>query len=89
MEACSALAWVGNADDLVSCEEDREVLGRHPEPSSGGRFLETLITRPVPGTAAAILGSSSRDRRWARRHQAARAIGKAGFDAGIEASCSK
>ena len=48
-------------------------------------FLETLITRPVPGTAGALLELLKPSSAMGTRHQVARAIGKAGFDAEVEA----
>jgi HEAT repeat protein len=87
MEACSALAWVGNADDLVQVAKKIEKYSGGDPKDEFRRmcFLETLITRPVPGTAAAILELIKPASAMGTRHQAARAIGKAGFDAGIEA----
>jgi hypothetical protein len=87
MEACSALAWTGNADDLVTVAKKIEKYSGGDPKDEFRRmcFLETLITRPVPGTAAAILELIKPGSAMGTRHQAARAIGKAGFDAGIEA----
>jgi len=87
MEACSALAWVGDADDMVTVAKkiDKYAGGDPKDEFRRMCLLETLITRPVPGTAAAILELIKPSSSMGTRHQAARAIGKAGFDAGIEA----
>lgn len=87
MEACSALAWVGNADDMVTVAKKIEKYSGGDPKDEFRRmcFLETLITRPIPGTSGAILELIKPASAMGTRHQAARAIGKAGFDQGIEA----
>jgi HEAT repeat protein len=87
MEACSALAWVGNADDMVTVAKqiDKYSGGDPKDEFRRMCLLETLITRPIPGTAGAILELIKPASAMGTRHQAARAIGKAGFDQSIEA----
>ncbi len=86
-EACSALAWVGNADDMVTVAKkiDEYSSGDPKDEFRRTCLLETLITRPIPGTAPAILDLLKPSSSMGTRHQAARAIGKAGFDANVEA----
>ena len=48
-------------------------------------FLETLIQRPIPGTAGALISLFTPEAAIETRHQVARAIAKSGFDAAIEA----
>jgi HEAT repeat protein len=87
MEACSALAWVGNPEDMVTvAQKIQKYSGGDPKDEFRRVcLLETLITRPVPGTAPAILELLKAGSAMGTRHQAARAIGKAGFDATVEA----
>jgi HEAT repeat protein len=86
MEACSALAWVGNADDMVTvAQKIQKYAGGDPKDEfRRACFLETLITRPIPGTATALLELLKPSSSMTTRHQAARAIGKAGFDSSVE-----
>jgi HEAT repeat protein len=87
MEACSAMAWVGNADDMVTvAQKIQKYAGGDPKDEfRRACLLETLITRPIPGTATALMELLKPASSMTTRHQAARAIGKAGFDAGVEA----
>lgn len=87
MEACSAMAWVGNADDMVTvAQKIQKYSGGDPKDEfRRSCLLETLITRPIPGTATALLELLKPSSAMGTRHQAARAIGKAGFDASVEA----
>ena len=86
MEACSALAWVATEEDML------EVIKKIEEYNKGDKhdefrricLLETLITRPMPGTGPALLGLIKHESALGTRHQAARALGKAGFDKDIE-----
>jgi hypothetical protein len=86
MEACSALAWVAKPEDMVTiAEKIQKYSGGDPKDEFRRMcFLETLITRPIPGTSTAILELIKPSSAMGTRHQAARAIGKAGFDKGIE-----
>src|SRR6185369_8870313 len=52
-------------------------------------LLETLIQRPVPGTASALMSLMTPGAAVETRHQVARAIAKGGFDATIEAQLFK
>ncbi len=82
MEACGALAWIGNADDMLEVAKKIQEYDKADKDDSFRRacLLETLITRPIPGTSAAMMTLLNPDAAMATRHQAARAIGKAGFD---------
>lgn len=86
MEACSALAWVAKPEDMVSiAEKIQKYSGGDPKDEfRRACFLETLITRPIPGTAAALIDLLKPSSSMSTRHQVARAIGKSGFDATIE-----
>lgn len=87
MSACAALAWVAEPEDFL------EIAKKIQEYSGGEKsdqfrracLLETLIQRPVPGTAAALLSLMTEQSGLETRHQVARAIAKGGFDASVEA----
>jgi HEAT repeat protein len=85
--ACSALAWVGNADDMGRVAQDIQKFSKGDPKDETRRacLLETLITRPVPGASAALLPMLAAGSAMGTRHQVAMAIGKAGFDSGVEA----
>jgi HEAT repeat protein len=88
MEACAALAWVAKEEDMITVAEK---IQEYNEPMKSHQFvrgclLETLITRPVPGTAPALLKLMTPESSLATRHQVARAIGKAGISKEVEAS---
>jgi hypothetical protein len=87
MSACAALAWVAERDDFLEiAKKIQEFSG--PEKSDQFRracLLETLIQRPVPGTAPALLSLMSESSALETRHQVARAMAKGGFDQTIEA----
>jgi HEAT repeat protein len=87
MEACSALAWVAAPEDMATIAQKIQKYGGGDPKDEFRRtcFLETLITRPVPGTAGALLELLKPSSAMGTRHQVARAIGKAGFDATVEA----
>jgi HEAT repeat protein len=81
MDACAALAWVGTDEDLLTvAKKIQEFSG--PQKSDQFRracLLETLISRPVTGTASALLNLMTKDSAIETRRQVARAIGKAGL----------
>lgn len=84
--ACAALAWVAKPDDMVKVAE---TIQEHDEPQKSDQFvrsclLETLILRPVPGTAPALMELLTPDAELKTRHQVARAIGKAGLDDAVQ-----
>jgi HEAT repeat protein len=86
MEACSAMAWVANKDDMLEVAKKIQSYSK-TDPADQFRrtcLLETLITRPVPGSAPALLSLLTPDQSLETRHQVARAIGKAGLDKDIE-----
>lgn len=84
--ACFALAWVANKEDMVKVAEKIQEYDNGDAKDEVRRacLLETLITRPVPGTAPALLPLLSPDSSMQTRHQVARALGKAGFDESIQ-----
>ena len=81
MDACAALAWVATDEDMLTVAKKIDEY-RGAEKSDQFRrmcLLETLITRPVQGTAPALIGLINKDSLLETRHQLARAIGKAGL----------
>ncbi len=86
-EACAALAWVADKKDML---EVAKKIQEYDKPDKADSFrraclLETLITRPIEGTATALIGMLNPEAALETRHQVARAIGKAGLDAETEA----
>jgi HEAT repeat protein len=87
MQACAALAWVAEKEDFIEiAKKIQEYSGvEKPDQIRRACFLETLIQRPVPGTASALMSLMTPESAVETRHQVARAIAKGGFDAAIEA----
>jgi hypothetical protein len=86
MAACEALAWVAKPDDMVKVAEK---IQEYDKPEKSDQFiraclLETLVQRPVPGTAPALLELMTPEAALKTRHQVARAIGKAGLDPEVQ-----
>jgi hypothetical protein len=87
MDACAALAWVAEDDDFVTIAEKIKQYGGS-DPKDQVRqacLLESLITRPIAGTSDALIGLLTADSSLPVRHAVARAIGKAGIEANVEA----
>jgi hypothetical protein len=85
--ACAALAWVATDEDMVEVAKE---IKEHDKMDKGDQsiracLLETLITRPVPGTTPALLEMMKPETAIDTRAQLARAIGKAGIDDAAEA----
>lgn len=80
MQACMALAWVSTPEDLIEVAQKIQEYGGDDKKEQTIRWclLETLVQRPVPGTAAALLPLLKPESELKLRHQVARAIGKAG-----------
>jgi HEAT repeat protein len=87
MEACSALAWVAEDDDFVTiAEKIKQYSGSDPKDQVRQTcLLEALITRPIAGTSDALIGLLVPESGFMVRHAVARAIGKAGIEANVEA----
>ncbi|NRA34000.1 MAG: HEAT repeat domain-containing protein [Polyangiaceae bacterium] len=87
LHACAALAWVADADKLVVVAEKIDEYSSESREDQSRRacLLETLITRPIEGTAGALIGMLKPESSFDVRHQVARAIGKAGFDDEVKA----
>lgn len=85
--ACAALAWVAESDDFMTVAEKIQQYEGQNQPDAFRRkcLLETLIQRPVPGTAAALVALLNRDQALETRNQVARAVAKSGIDADTEA----
>jgi HEAT repeat protein len=85
--ACAALAWVAEKDDFLEIAKKIEQYKGNEKKDEVRRecLLETLIQRPVPGTAGALLSLFTPESAIETRHQVARALAKGGFDAAIEA----
>jgi hypothetical protein len=81
MDACAALANIGTDADLLTVAKKIQDYDGQLKSDQFRRacLLETLITRPVPGTAQALIGLMKKDSAIETRHQVARAIGKAGI----------
>lgn len=87
MEACAALAWVATEKDM---QEVVDKIKKYDKGDPKDEFrrtclLETLITRPIPGTAPVLMELLNENSSLSTRHQVARALGKMGFDKDIEA----
>jgi hypothetical protein len=84
--ACAALAWVAEKDDFIEIAKRIQQYSGQEKSDSFRRacLLETLIQRPVPGTAPALLSLMTEQSGLETRHQVARAIAKGGFDQEIE-----
>ncbi len=85
--ACMALAWVATDEEMVKVAETIEEHSGDDKKEQTIRWclLETLVQRPVPGTAAALLPMLKSSGDLQLRHQVARAIGKAGLSADVAA----
>jgi HEAT repeat protein len=85
-EACAALAWVAEPQDLGTVQE--KIL-HYDEPDGAHRFvrsclLETLIVRPRTGDLSPLMELIRTEVDADVRHRAARAIGKAGLTPELE-----
>lgn len=80
-QACMALAWVATDDEMIKVAKTIEEHSGadKKEQTIRGCLVQTLVQRPVPGTAAALLPMLKPDIELQLRHQIARAIGKAGL----------
>lgn len=87
MHACSALAWVADADGMIKvAEKIQQYSGDTPaDQFRRACFLETLVQRPIPGTADALLPMLTTGAEFETRHQVARALGKSGLSGDVEA----
>ncbi|HEY6561174.1 MAG TPA: HEAT repeat domain-containing protein [Polyangiaceae bacterium] len=86
MSACAALAWVATKEDVFEVAKKIQEY-RSLEKSDQFRracLLESLIQRPIPGTAPALLALMTPESAVETRHQVARAIGKGGFETEVE-----
>lgn len=85
--ACSALAWVATDEDMIEVAKQIKEHDKLDKADQTVRscLLETLITRPVPGTTSALLEMMKPETAIDTRAQLARAIGKAGIDEAAEA----
>lgn len=80
--ACAALAWSADQESIIKvAEKISEYNGAEPSHSFIRKcLLETLVQRPVPGTAAALTALMNKDQAIETRTNLARAIAKAGID---------
>lgn len=85
--ACMALATVATDENMIKIAEKIQEYGGSDKKQQTIRacFLETLVRRPVPGTASALLPQLKSATDLTLRHQVARAIGKAGLSPDVEA----
>lgn len=84
--ACAALAWVSDKDTIMQvAEKIGEFKSQEPQDAFRRKcLLETLVQRPVPGTAAALVSLMTKDQAIETRTNLARAIAKAGIDQGTQ-----
>jgi HEAT repeat protein len=82
MEACAALAWVAEKEDFLEIAKKIQEYSSLEKSDQFRRacLLETLIQRPVPGTAPALMQLMTPEAAVETRNQVARAIAKGGFD---------
>jgi hypothetical protein len=87
LSACAALAWVANKEDILEIAKKIEEYKSEEKSDQFRRacLLETLIQRPVPGTAPALMALMTPESALETRHQVARVIAKGGFDASVQA----
>jgi HEAT repeat protein len=87
MAACAALAWVAEKEDFLEIAKKIQEFSGAEKSDQFRRacLLETLIQRPVPGTAPALLSLMTPESALETRHQVARAIAKGGFEKDVEA----
>jgi len=80
--ACAALAWTADSETIMKvAEKIAEYNGtEHDDAFRRKCLLETLVQRPVPGTAAALSSLMTKDQAIETRTNLARAIAKAGID---------
>mgnify|MGYP003349403407 CR=1 FL=1 len=85
-EACGALPWVATDENMSEvAKKVHEFSGKEPKKQFiRGCYLETLVRRPIAGTAASLLDMLSAQTDVEVRHQVARAIGFAGLDEKVE-----
>ncbi len=86
LQACMGLAWVSNDENLIDvAKKIQEYSGLEKEKQTiRWCYLETLVQRPVSGTASALLPLLKADSELKLRHQVARAIGKAGLTPDVQ-----
>ncbi len=84
--ACMALAWVSTDEQMIKVAETIEEHGGDDKKEQTIRWclLETMVQRPVPGTAGALLPMLKAGSELNLRHQIARAIGKAGLSQEVQ-----
>lgn len=80
--ACAALAWTSDDESIMQvAEKIGEYKGQEPADAFRRKcLLETLVQRPVPGTAGALTSLMTKDQAIETRTNLARAIAKAGID---------
>lgn len=85
--ACAALAWTADEESIMKVAEKISQYEGEEHSNAFRRkcFLETLVQRPVPGTAKALMGLMTKDQAIETRTNLARAIAKAGIDAETQA----
>ncbi len=91
MSACAGLAWVAEPEDFLEIAKKIQEFSGAEKTDQFRRacLLETLIQRPVPGTAPALISLMTEQSALETRHQVARAIAKSGFDQAIEAKLTE
>ncbi len=85
--ACAALAWTADKESIMEvAQKISEYNSDAPQDAFRRKcLLETLVQRPVPGTASALISLMTKDQAIETRTNLARAIAKAGIDADTQA----
>ncbi len=88
MEACFALSWVGNDEQMKEVAAKVKALKGTDAKASFQRacYLETLIHRPVPSATAQLVDLLSAEHPVEVRHHAARAMGFGGMSLELQKS---
>jgi HEAT repeat protein len=84
-EACFALSWVANDEQMKDVVKKVHTFNKSDPKSTlvTKCYLETLIHRPVPAATAGLLDLLKPDVDMESRHQAARAIGFGGITSAV------
>ncbi len=84
--ACAALAWTADAESMGTvAQKISEYSGASQQEGFIRKcLLETLVQRPIPGTAAAFMTLLNAEQPISVRNQVARAMAKAGLNDELE-----
>lgn len=85
-QACMALAWTSTDENMIEVAKKIQEYSGDEKEKQVIRWclLETLVQRPITGTASALLPLLKANSEMKLRHQVARAIGKAGLTSDVQ-----